>query len=441
MDLNQHILVDLFTIFIAAKIGAWLFAWLGQPQVLGELLAGVVIGPHSLGFIGRPDQELIVALGGEEAARAALEGAYWSMAELGLVFLLFFVGLETRIQEIFKVGRHAAAVAILGVLLPFALGYGYMHFMQWPGIEAVFIGAALVATSTGITARALRDLGVIRSTEARIILGAAVIDDVLSLTIIALLSGLGGADRSTPLDLVLFTGEILIFIAFVALVGTGLVRRYGPRLRATPDANVPFILAISICLGLAVLAGQIGLSPIVGAFLAGMILAEARGHFDIELSALPVYELLVPFFFVVVGAEVDLALFTDPRILGFTLVLTILAIIGKFVGCAIGSWGLGWRAAAIIGVGMVPRGEVGLVVVSLGRSLNVLADEIFSAIVVMSFLTTIIVPPFLARLFAGPRLAMITEAGPGDMRQAGHLPGLGVTHEDATSRTAEGIDR
>jgi Kef-type K+ transport system membrane component KefB len=289
MELSQRILLDLFIIFIAAKVGGSIFARLGQPQVLGELLAGVAIGPNTIGLIGHPGPELIAQLHGEEAARAALEGAYRAMAELGLVFLLFFVGLETRVEEIFRVGRRASVVALLGVLVPFALGYGYMRLNHRPDIEALFVGAALVATSTGITARALRDMGVIRSDESRIILGAAVIDDVLSLLILAVLGSLGAAHRSTSLDLIVLVGEAVAFVAFVALVGSGLVRRYGPRLRPTGESNVPFIIATGVCLGLAVAAGQIGLSPIVGAFLAGMVLAEARSHFDIERAALPVY--------------------------------------------------------------------------------------------------------------------------------------------------------
>ena len=424
MDLSQRIVLDFFVIFVAAKVGGWIFAGWRQPQVLGELVAGVVIGPHALGLIGDPGPALTARLGSEEAARAALEGAYRSMAELGLIFLLFFVGLETRVQEVVKIGRRAAVVAVLGVLVPFALGYIYMRIANRPDIEALFVGAALVATSTGITARTLRDMGVIRSTEARVILAAAVIDDVLSLLILAVLGGLGGAGRSTPLDLVVLVTEAVAFVGFVALVGTGLASRYGPRFRATAGSNVPFAIVISTCLGLAVLAGQIGLSPIVGAFLAGMMLAELHAHFDIEHAALPVYQLLVPFFFVVVGAELNLAVFVEPRMLQLTVVLTMLAILGKVVGCGVGAWGLGWRAAGIIGVGMVPRGEVGLVVVSLGRALNAVPDEIFSVIVVMSLLTTVVSPPVLARLYAGPRLPPIPTANPDDMRQQGHLPNL-----------------
>ncbi len=434
MELGHRLLFDIFVMFVSARIGGWLLARLGQPPILGELLAGIVIGPRALGLVGRPPAEL-VALLGEEAASAALQAAYSSIAELGLIFLLFFVGLETRVQEIFKVGRRAAAVATLGVLFPFLLGYGSLRLMGRAEVEALFVGAALVATSTGITARTLRDLGVIRSTEARIILGAAVIDDILSLLVLAVVAGLGGARRSSPFDVVFLLLEALGFVAFVALVGSGIVRRYGPRLRTTEEPNVPFVLAVGICLGLAVLASQIGLSPIVGAFLAGMVLAEARGHLDIERAALPVYELLAPFFFVVVGTQVDLGVFGERRTLELALLLSLLAVLGKLIGCGIGAWGLGWRRTVIVSVGMVPRGEIGLVVVTLGRALNAVPEEIFSVMVAISLLTTVGVPPVLKRLFVGVRLLQPAAATAGDMRQEGRLPNLGVVRAlGATAR-------
>ncbi|HZU05683.1 MAG TPA: cation:proton antiporter [Chloroflexota bacterium] len=426
MQLEQRILLDLFIIFVAAKIGGWLAARLQQPPVLGELLAGMLIGPHALGLIGHPQPELVAALGSEAAARAALETAYRTVAELGLVFLLFFVGLETRVEEIFRVGGRALSVGALGIALPFLLGYACMLAAGRGEIQALFVGAALVATSTGITARVLRDLDVIRSTEARVIIGAAVIDDVLSLTLLAVLANLSGSGRASLLDTIVLVIQAIAFATFVALVGTGVARRYGPHLQRTATPNAPLVLAVTLCLGLAVLASQIGLSPIVGAFLAGMVLAEARAHYDIEHAALPVYELLVPFFFTLVGAGVDLRLFADPQVLSLAVVLTALAIAGKLLGCGLGAWGLGWRPMLIIGVGMIPRGEVGLAAVSLGRALQAVPEEIFSIIVIVSLLTTVITPPVLAQLFAGPRLPEPVGLPAEVMAQQGRLPGLGA---------------
>jgi Kef-type K+ transport system membrane component KefB len=288
VDLGHRLLLDLFVLFVAARLGSWAFARLRQPPVLGELLAGALLGPHALGVVGRPGPELAAALGSDAAARAALEGAYRTLAELGLVFLLFHVGLETRLEEVLAVGRRALLVAALGVLLPFALGVAAVSAAGRPPVEALFVGAALVATSTAITARALRDIGVLRTPEARLILAAAVIDDVLSLLLLGAVAGAGGARRSSPLDLALLAAVGLGFVAFSVLVGTGVARRYGPRLlpgRAADPSGLsdpPALLAVGTCLGLSALAGLVGLSPIVGAFLAGMILAEARAHVDVE---------------------------------------------------------------------------------------------------------------------------------------------------------------
>ncbi len=425
MELGQRILFDLFLLFSFGKLFGWLAVRLRQPPVLGELVAGMIIGPYALGLVGHPGPELIAQLGSYEAAKAALDGAYHTVSELGLIFLLFFIGLETRVEDIFDVGRRAVVVATLGVALPFLFGYGYMRLTGSTEVEALFVGAALVGTSTGITARVLRDLGVIRTTAARVILGAAVIDDVLSLLLLAVVAGLAGARRSTPLDIVVLVVEALLFALFVVLVGTGLVRRYGPHLRETPLVNVPFVVGVGACLGLAALAGFVGLSPLVGAFLAGMVLAEARAHFDIESAALPVYELFVPFFFVVTGTQVDIRLFLRTEVLGLTAVLTLLAIAGKFLGCGLGALGMEWREVLVVAVGMVPRGEVGLIAVSMGRALGTVPEEVFAAVVALSVLTTLLVIPILTRLYAGPPLPEIF-VEPDDMAQTGYLPNLGV---------------
>jgi Kef-type K+ transport system membrane component KefB len=427
VDLGQRLLLDLFLLFVAAQLGGRLFARLRQPPLLGELLAGVVVGPHVLGLVGRPGPELAAALGSEPAARAALEGAYRTLAELGLVFLLFQVGLETRVEELLAVGRRAVVVAVLGVLLPFALGYATVHGAGRPPVEALFVGAALVATSTGITARALRDMGALRSPEARLILAAAVIDDVLSLLLLGAVAGLGGARRSSLLDLALLVAVGLGFVALSVVVGTGAARRYGPRLRpagAADVADLPALVATGTCLGLSALAGLVGLSPIVGAFLAGLILAEARAQLDLERAVRPLAAFLTPFFFAIAGAQVDPAALATPGAAGLTAALTAAAVAGKLLGCAAGAAALGWRRALFVGVGMVPRGEVGLVAVSIGRSLHAVPEEVFAAVVALTVLTTLPVPPILQALHragagagAAPRALVSAPAGAG--------PGLG----------------
>jgi Kef-type K+ transport system membrane component KefB len=418
------LLFDLFVVFLAAKLAAELFERIHQPPVIGELLAGVLIGPFALGLIGTPDAGLVEAFHGDAtAAQEAIDLVYHLVAELGIVVLLFFVGLETRLGDILKVGGRAGMVAVLGVAIPFALGYGLMGpILGHPPVESIFVGAAMVATSVGITARVLRDLGVIASTEARIILGAAVIDDILAMVILAVVAGLATTGSVSLLGVGVIAGQALLFTAFVALVGRGAVRRYGMRLEHLKMDGAPLAVSLLVMLGLAALSAWIGLAAIIGAFLAGMVFAEAREHFELEHQTLPIYQFLVPFFFVLTGAQVDWRLFLDGGIMGIALAVTALALAGKVVGCGLGVLGLGRRSAAIIGVGMAPRGEVGLIVASLGLSLGAIPTQIFSVVVIMSILTTLVVPPTLRVLYAGhPE----TEVSPEDEEsQAGLLPDL-----------------
>jgi Kef-type K+ transport system membrane component KefB len=418
------LLFDLFVVFLAAKLAAEVFERIHQPPVIGELLAGILIGPYALGLIGTPDLGLVEAFHGDvAAAQEAVDLVYHLVAELGIVVLLFFVGLETRLADILKVGGRAGVVAVLGVVVPFILGYGLMGpILGHPTVEAIFVGAAMVATSVGITARVLRDLGVIASTESRIILGAAVIDDILAMVILAVVAGLATTGSISLLGVGIIAGQALLFTVFVALVGTGAVRRYGMRLEHLKMDGAPLAVSLLVMLGLAALSASIGLAAIIGAFLAGMVFAEAREHFELEHQALPIYQFLVPFFFVLTGAQVDWRLFLDGGIMGLALAVTALALLGKVVGCGLGVLGLGRRSVAIIGVGMAPRGEVGLIVASLGLSIGAIPTQIFSVVVIMSILTTLVVPPILRVLYAGhPETAISPED---EESQAGRLPDL-----------------
>jgi Kef-type K+ transport system membrane component KefB len=384
----------------------------------------MLIGPYALGFIGTPGQALITNFHGDVAAATeAVSLTYHLLAELGVVVLLFFVGLETRIADLFRVGGRAASVAVMGVVLPFVLGFVLMGpILGRPQIESIFVGTAMVATSVGITARVLRDLGVIASLESRIILGAAVIDDILAMIILAVVAGLATSGTVSPLQIAFIAGQAILFTAFVALVGTGVVARYGLGLNRLRMDNAPFAVALLAMLGLASLSAQIGLAAIIGAFLAGMVFAEAREHFELEHQALPIYQFLVPFFFVLTGSQVDWRMFINGEIISVALGVTGLALLGKFVGCGIASLGLGRKSMAIVGVGMAPRGEVGLIVASLGLSLGAIPSQIFSVVVIMSVLTTFVVPPILRALYAGEPE---TEISPEDLEsQAGLLPDL-----------------
>jgi Kef-type K+ transport system membrane component KefB len=374
----------LFIVLLAAKLGDELFRRLGQPAIVGEILAGVVIGPSLLGVV-EPSTELDL------------------FAELGVVLLLFWVGVETRLSELTAVGRAAFLVGVLGVVLPLAGGFGLAEALGESFSTAVFLGAALTATSVGITSAVLVELRALRRPGGRTILGAAVIDDILALLILALAVGLVAEDDFDPTGVVLTTLLSLAFVAFFALGGTRVARRWPQLLEAPRFAESPLLPAVLLCLGLAAFAAKIGLAAIVGAFLAGLILAETRERAPVEGEIAPLYAVFTPFFFASIGVSVDLNALLDWKALALVLAVTAVAIATKFIGAWLGARSLGPRDATLVGVGMVPRGEVGIVVASIGLSEQVIDKELFGVIVAMSVLTTLLVPPLLRALLARER--------------------------------------
>ena len=400
MEEITEILFDLFIIFALAKAAGELFARIHQPSIVGEVLVGVVIGPHALGLVGTPDGDLVSLFNGDkEAAREALNIVFDVIAELGVIILLFVVGLETRLGELLEVQGRAIAVGVLGIVFPFAMGFALIYATGRSDVESAFVATAMVATSVGITARVMSEMGVIRSPEARIILGAAVVDDILGLLLLAVVSSWGQDDVDVA-ELGLTAAGAVLFVVFAALVGTRAIRRYSIHLERLHVENSPFFFAMILMLGLSAMAGIVGLAAIIGAFLAGMMLSEADESFEIDRQARPIYEFLVPFFFVIIGTRVDPGAFTDPEILALALGVTGLAVLGKLAGGWIGAR-LPARSAAIVGVGMVPRGEVGLVVASIGAGIGVVSNDMFSVVVFMSIATTIAAPPVLAFLYRG----------------------------------------
>ena len=412
-------LLWLALILLAARLFAPLAQKLGFPAVLGELLLGVALGNLSLfGFhyFDGVAKDPIIAF----------------IAELGVIVLLLQIGLETRLAELVRVGGRATAVAAVGIAAPFALGTYLVGPLLLPGMTQnayLFLGATLAATSVGITGRVLRDLGRLDSTEARIVLGAAVIDDVLGLVILAVVSGLVQAGKVSLPETAWIIAEAGIFLGGSIWLGR-LIAPHSSRWLARLDAGPSMLFAQVLATGLflAWLAHAIGLAPIIGAFAAGLlfepvflrhfetprIVQEAapllpQGESGKSLRALmekharhqhesmiePIGYFFVPVFFVLTGMQVDLKTLADPKLVAIALGIAAAAVAGKLAaGFAAGRGANAW----IVGWGMVPRGEVGLIFAVAGRQLGVLDDTLFSIVVVMVILTTLLTPPILTFL-------------------------------------------
>lgn len=428
MPASLEVLTALLLIFAAAKAAGELALRLRQPAVIGELLVGIVLGPSALGLVGRPGVGILAAFHGEQAAaEEGLRLALESIAELGVVLLLFYVGLETRLRDLLAVGWRAALVGTLGVLLPLFGGIALMLALGEPEIESLFIGVALVATSVGITARVLRDLGLLGLPEARIILGAAVLDDILGLLLLTIVSGLGETGHVEVTQVLGIATRALLFTVVVAGVGTWAIPRWFSLVEQLRMSEAPLVIALILMLGLAVFAAQLGLAAIIGAFLAGLALADVAEDYDLERQALPLYTLLVPIFFVMTGLRVDLKAFAQPATLGLALLVTAVALVTKAVGAGLGAFGRGWRSMAVVGVGMVPRGEVGLIVATIGLAEGVVEQRLYGVVVAMSILTTLLAPPVLHWLL-GPivRTRTLQSAEVSTMTSRGE----GVSHHD-----------
>jgi len=380
----SDVLVALFVVLLAAKVGDELFKRLGQPTLVGEILAGVVIGPSVLGLV-EPDLVLRV------------------FSELGVVFLLFWVGLETRLSDMRAVGGTAVRVGVIGVVVPFAGGYAAATLLGESTETSVFVGAALVATSVGITSAVLIQLDALRTRAARTILGAAVVDDILAMVLLAVAVGMaeqGGVDLSSIAAVIAIAAA---FVVFVTLGGTRIVARWPDVFHAPAFSQSPLLPAVILCLGLAAVAAQIGLAAIIGAFLAGMIVAETKDRHDFQAEIAPLYAFFPPFFFVFIGLEIDLAAFAELDTLATLAGLTALAFVTKFAAAWFAARPMGRHDALVVGLGMVPRGEVGIIVAGIGATSGVIADDLFAVIVGMSIATTLLIPPLLRRALARTR--------------------------------------
>ena len=413
--LDPTVLVGVAVILIVAKLGGELFERLGQPAVLGELISGMVVGN-------------LVLFGFTAAEPLKTNGIISALAEIGVIILLFEVGLESDIREMMEVGWSSLLVAALGVVAPFLLGWAVAAYFipDEARLGHIFIGATLCATSVGITARVFKDIGKLATREARIILGAAVIDDVMGLLILAVVAGAinstaSGAALST-IEVGMIAGKALLFLVGSIVVGHFVVPHVLRGAGRLETRGVLLTLAISFCFLLSWAASKVGLAPIVGAFAAGLVLDEVhykprhapdarnvrdardgRKERDLHELIQPVSAVLVPIFFVLMGLKVDLRYFARLDLLGFALALTIAAIIGKQV-CSLGVLERGTNRLAI-GLGMIPRGEVGLIFAGIGATLMlptatgvsapVIGPETFGAVVIMVIVTTLVTPPAL----------------------------------------------
>jgi Kef-type K+ transport system membrane component KefB len=376
---GESLLLELFVIFVSAKLLGELFERLRLPAVLGEMLAGVLLGPSALALV-HPGN-ITIALAG-----------------LGAIFLLFTVGLETPPDELLKVGKTALGVAAGGVGVPFILGFGFMALRGSAAHEATFVAAAMVATSVGITARVLRDVGAMETRAARVILGAAVFDDILGMLVLAIVTGLAAhGSMQWVLFGILFL-EALGFALFMIYVAPRVIRRVQTRVEGLSLHDAPLILALGLCLGLSAAAEQIGMAAIIGAFFAGLAFAEFSPQWNLQPRANALNEFLAPFFFFTLGAQLDLHVFSG-RVLITASVLSLLAIAAKMAGCGLPALGLGRKDALRVGVGMTPRGEVGLIVAAVGMSLHTISQEAYGVVLFMTAVTTLLAPPWLRYLF------------------------------------------
>lgn len=415
-DPIASVILSLAAILVAAKVGGHFAANLGQPPVLGELVAGVLLGNLTLAGLSWLDY-------------LKTDAAVDMLSRLGVVLLLFQVGLESTVGQMLKVGLSSFLVATLGVIGPFVLGWGVgAWLLPSASIYAhIFLGATLTATSVGITARVVKDLGRSQSDEARVILGAAVIDDVQGLVILAVVTGIiAAANSGAALSygaIGVVVGKAMLFLFGSLVLGIYLSPRLFSLASKLQASGVLLAIGLAFCFVLAWLANAIGLAPIVGAFAAGLVLEDLhyrdfvdRGEHTLDQLVEPIASFLVPIFFVVMGLRTDLHAFAQPGVLGLAAALTIAAIAGKQV-CALGVVGHGFDRLSI-GIGMIPRGEVGLIFANIGLTLMVAGQpvvdrSVFSAVVVMVIATTLITPPALKWSFERfSRMSVLAAADP-----------------------------
>ena len=381
----RELLVGLAVVWLAAKLAGEGMVRLGQTAVLGELLAGIVIGSGGFGILH--ESQMLHFL-----------------AEIGVVLLLFEVGLGSDVHDLLRAGVQSTLVALIGVAAPFVLGFGVMRWLGYDVLVAVFVGAALTATSVGITARVLSDLGRLHDAAAKVVLGAAVVDDILGLIILAVVTGVAQTGHVSLSAIAWLSAKAVVFLAVAFVLGI----RFAPALIAyvarMKVRGTLVVYSVLFAVVLAVLADLIGLAAIIGSFAAGLILAktEQREHVDEQIR--PVADLFVPIFFVTMGMKVQpmmLSPFDADNQFGLALLLAFVAVLSKLV-TGLGVYQRGVRRWPVA-VGMIPRGEVGLIFAGIGMSAGVVSGAVYTALVAMVMLTTFVAPPWLKAVYSTPR--------------------------------------
>lgn len=373
MTIAQFLLA-LIAIFVAAKVFGEIAERLGQPAVLGELIGGVIVGMSGLRLVNPHDPTIHL------------------LSQLGVILLLFLIGLETDLHKLMSVGGSATTVALVGVALPFVGGVAFGHLLGFRFMVSVLLGASLTATSVGITARVLSDLGHLKDDESQVVLGAAVVDDIIGLVILTLVSTLASGGALTALAV----GKTIVvafgFVILAIVIGSKLAPYLIRVMERLQVARGVFFASIVFAFLLAYLAERVGSAVIIGSFAAGLVLARSDRGKQIEREVHDIASFFVPIFFIVVGAAVDLRALAGNS-LWIGLGLTAVGIVGKVLaGFAVVQRGL---RRIVIGVGMIPRGEVGLIFAQIGLSTKVLDAGLYSAVALMVMLTTFVTPPIL----------------------------------------------
>ena len=421
MDLLQ-LLIALVVLFALARVGSALVSRFGLPGLIGEIVIGIIIanlafdGFNLMEMLGLRLPDPMVDI--NDAGSTNYQIVY-TFAELGVIFLLFTVGLETKVKDLMDSGRAALFCAVLGVIIPFIFGFilvmtlgdGHMN-------HALFLAAAMVATSVGITARIIKDMHLMDTKEARIIIAAAVIDDILGMIVLAIVQGMVQSGELSIVEIAKITIQAVVFVLAIIAVCKWVVPKvydyFDNRRKAkesqgkVPASANMLVLAIIVCLAMSAFAEWIGLAAIIGAFLAGMLFADHAWEWDLEHKIDSITSFLLPFFFLNVGMQVNIFSLSNGSVALLAVVAIVLALISKYIGCGIGAK-IGDRTIDrqsfnIIGVGMMPRGEVGIIIATIGLGIVVngeraMSEELYTVVVLMSVITTIIAPPILAKLF------------------------------------------